>query len=917
MTRRTGRLAAAAFAVALAAAASAAGSRAAPQRSDYALESVWPAAEGDSEPIGVAVAPSGAVWSVQAARGPADRFASLVRRDGTGAAVSSVVVRDASGRELRPLAAAVSDTGALYASTDELLLALRPDGTPIWEAPAGDGHAAFGPAARSLAALGGALYGTDLVNGRVLGYGAADGRLALRLGTVGASPGSYRGPMDVAVGAGGTLYVADFGNRRVQVLDPSGNPLARFALPARPRALAVDADGYVFVVLDDERVTVLDPTGVPLVAFGEPGHGPGQLHMAWDIAVAADGRLYVADRGNRRIQVFRPGGPAPGTASATPSAPAPTPAATPFQVDACPGRPAVLSLDVTLPPVPPRADVLLVFDTTGSMEGVVDVARTRALEIADRLAALAPDAAFGVMDVRDYPYGRAGLATDWPFALRGALSPRPEELERATGLLYATGGGDAPEAYAGAIDFALTDARVGWREGARRVVVLLGDSVPRDDDLNRAVVDPQLPGPWAPGRPSWWRDSGADWVPATPDDLSWVAVLARMRASDTSLIALVSGAAPEAAGGRMDVMLAYWRAWAGMAGPNGDALDIRQVSALPEALATGLAGIGRSLERLTLAAEPAARAAWMTIDPLAHRSVEIGPDGARRSFQVALEAEPGTPSGDHPLALVALGDGAAYARWQGVLRWRASCAPTAAPPEPTPTVAATVTIVPTPTATASPIPPPSPTATATSRAALRTAYLPRVLKRHCAPGERKPADIAIVLDTSSSMAGAKLAAARDAAVGFVELLDLPTDRAAVVTFHAGAEVGQGLTGSRTALLAALDDTRTGEGTRIDLGLAAATDELAGPRARPDATAVIVLLTDGRPAPGTENALRLAAERAGSAGVTVFAIGLGRDVDADLLAAVAGDPTRYYFAPDAAELRDIYRRIAGGLPCGRP
>ena len=39
-------------------------------------------------------------------------------------------------------------------------------------------------------------------------------------------------------------------------------------------------------------------------AVGEPGSGPGQLRSPSDVAVDSQGRLYVADTGNSRIQVF-------------------------------------------------------------------------------------------------------------------------------------------------------------------------------------------------------------------------------------------------------------------------------------------------------------------------------------------------------------------------------------------------------------------------------------------------------------------------------------------------------------------------------------------------------------------------------------------------------------------------------------
>jgi len=59
------------------------------------------------------------------------------------------------------------------------------------------------------------------------------------------------------------------------------------------------ADGYI-----NSRIAKVDRNGIWLKSWGEPGDQPGQFHTPHSIAVDAEDRVYVADRGNRRIQVF-------------------------------------------------------------------------------------------------------------------------------------------------------------------------------------------------------------------------------------------------------------------------------------------------------------------------------------------------------------------------------------------------------------------------------------------------------------------------------------------------------------------------------------------------------------------------------------------------------------------------------------
>lgn len=59
------------------------------------------------------------------------------------------------------------------------------------------------------------------------------------------------------------------------------------------------SDGYI-----NSRVAKVDKNGNWLKSWGEPGDKPGQFNTPHSIAADAQGNIYVADRGNRRIQVF-------------------------------------------------------------------------------------------------------------------------------------------------------------------------------------------------------------------------------------------------------------------------------------------------------------------------------------------------------------------------------------------------------------------------------------------------------------------------------------------------------------------------------------------------------------------------------------------------------------------------------------
>ena len=77
-----------------------------------------------------------------------------------------------------------------------------------------------------------------------------------------------------------------------------------------PTNLAIAANGDLYIAdgYGNARVHHFTADGQLLRSWGVPGRGPGQFHVPHGIAIDPDGTVYVADRENSRIQLFSPDG---------------------------------------------------------------------------------------------------------------------------------------------------------------------------------------------------------------------------------------------------------------------------------------------------------------------------------------------------------------------------------------------------------------------------------------------------------------------------------------------------------------------------------------------------------------------------------------------------------------------------------
>jgi sugar lactone lactonase YvrE len=131
-------------------------------------------------------------------------------------------------------------------------------------------------------------------------------------GTAGAGNGEFSNPGGVAADGLGNVYVADYGNDRVQKFNSTGGYLAQWPAGNGPEGIAVGRywNAVYLAVWFDNAVTIRTPTGTVFVTVGTGtgGTGPGQFNSPEGVAIDRFGFIYVSDSGNDRIQKFYPNG---------------------------------------------------------------------------------------------------------------------------------------------------------------------------------------------------------------------------------------------------------------------------------------------------------------------------------------------------------------------------------------------------------------------------------------------------------------------------------------------------------------------------------------------------------------------------------------------------------------------------------
>ena len=246
-----------------------------------------------------------------------------------------------AGQLRRPISDAVDPEGEVWATSSgsDLIEKFSGAGTLLgtYGSQGSQGGEFAGPWGVAIDPRNGDVYVSDQGNNRieelspagafirVYGWGVSNGNAEFEIcskeceaGLAGAGNGEFDDVAGVSVDSSGNVWVADYGNNRVQEFNEKGEYLQKFGSTGKeagefegPTDIAFSG-GHLYVTdYRNNRVQEFSTAGARIGGFGEAGSESENGKFSGPYGIASDprnGNLYVVDSGHHRVQEVSPAG---------------------------------------------------------------------------------------------------------------------------------------------------------------------------------------------------------------------------------------------------------------------------------------------------------------------------------------------------------------------------------------------------------------------------------------------------------------------------------------------------------------------------------------------------------------------------------------------------------------------------------
>jgi NHL repeat len=138
-----------------------------------------------------------------------------------------------------------------------------------------------------------------------------DGHFIKSWGQRGTEVGQFNSLRGIALDAQGNVYVADAGNKRIQVFDGNGTPKAQITSVGTPAAICITPGAHQYLYasnsndaesLDNGEIYKLELDGRIVGKFGRAGRLPKEFNMVNAIDCRSENELLIGELANWRVQ---------------------------------------------------------------------------------------------------------------------------------------------------------------------------------------------------------------------------------------------------------------------------------------------------------------------------------------------------------------------------------------------------------------------------------------------------------------------------------------------------------------------------------------------------------------------------------------------------------------------------------------